>query len=363
MPIATSFPPLDSFRRILYSKHKAGGDRLAEKARIDWIDMAKGIGMFCVIYSHMCTGHAIYRWMYSFHLPLFFFLSGFVFHAKQPFPRFAARKAKALLIPYFALAVPMIFVEGLLTRGPGQSLILRFAQLAGEVAVQRRLWTLWYLACLFLLNLLFYPLVRYIRKEWLLGLICLLLGAAGVGYAKAGLPPLPWNLDVCFPAMPFFAAGYLAGAHYDTLEPMLQSRAAGPAFCLLGLVNLAAGYPGIFGSSGFLDMNSGQYGIPLLTYTAAFAGVACVIIAARRFVWKPLVYIGRNSLLYFAWHQVLMLPLIYALFPRLGIPIEGFPSSAAMLGEKLLETVFILAVLTVCNELLLHSRLRFVLGR
>ena len=43
--------------------------------------------------------------------------------------------------------------------------------------------------------------------------------------------------------------------------------------------------------------------------------------------------------------------------------LDDAKTLAAMLGEKLLETVFILAVLTVCNELLLRSRLRFVLGR
>lgn len=336
---------------------------MAEKARIDWIDMAKGLGMICVIYSHMCTGHTIYKWMYSFHLPLFFFLSGFVFSTKASFGVFVKRKIKTILLPYFALAIPMILMEGILTRAPGQNLLIRFAQLGAAVLLQKRLWTLWYLACLFLLNLLFYPLAKYIKRGWSLAAISLALGAFGILYAKTDGPALLWNLDVCFPALPFFAAGYLAKQHYEKLEPLMRGKAALPIFCALGIVNLAAAYPGIFGSSGFLDMNSSQYGIPPLTYIAAFAGLACVILAAYRFPWKPIIYIGRNSLLYFAWHQVMLLPVIYALFPRLGIPTEGFSSSAAMLGEKLLETVFIIAVLTVCNEILLRTKLRFALGR
>ena len=45
--------------------------------RIDFIDIAKGIGMFLVIVGHVETYDFINRMIYSFHMPLFFVLSGF----------------------------------------------------------------------------------------------------------------------------------------------------------------------------------------------------------------------------------------------------------------------------------------------
>lgn len=44
--------------------------------RIDWIDYAKAIGIFLVVVGHTYAGNALTNWIYSFHMPLFFFLSG-----------------------------------------------------------------------------------------------------------------------------------------------------------------------------------------------------------------------------------------------------------------------------------------------
>ena len=47
------------------------------KKRVDWIDMARGYGMLFVIAAH-CSIGILGKWMYTFHLPLFFMLSGFL---------------------------------------------------------------------------------------------------------------------------------------------------------------------------------------------------------------------------------------------------------------------------------------------
>ena len=46
--------------------------------RIGWIDTAKGIGLLCVILGHLSIP-LVDAWVYFFHMPLFFFLSGVVF--------------------------------------------------------------------------------------------------------------------------------------------------------------------------------------------------------------------------------------------------------------------------------------------
>ena len=47
--------------------------------RIEWIDIAKGFGILLVILGHTIAydcSHIVYNSIYSFHMPLFFFLSG-----------------------------------------------------------------------------------------------------------------------------------------------------------------------------------------------------------------------------------------------------------------------------------------------
>ena len=56
------------------------------KKRIAWLDTAKGIGIILVVLGHsmspILTGHmvmeSLYKFLYMFHMPLFFFLSGVV---------------------------------------------------------------------------------------------------------------------------------------------------------------------------------------------------------------------------------------------------------------------------------------------
>lgn len=76
--------------------------------RVTWVDTAKGWGMLAIILSHVMTGHPVSRWLYTFHVPLFFFLSGFLFRADRPWVDFWKGKLQKLLLPYFALALPII---------------------------------------------------------------------------------------------------------------------------------------------------------------------------------------------------------------------------------------------------------------
>ena len=329
--------------------------------RLAWVDMAKGWGMLAIIVSHVFTGHTISRWLYTFHVPLFFFLSGFVFREGKPFGSFLRGKIRHMLVPYFALSLPIILAEAAMS-GPMAGYGQRVAELALQVLIQRRLWPIWFLACLFLLECMGYALIRFVRCGWLLALVGAALGALGVAYARAGGGALPWNLDACFPVLPFFLAGFLLKKHGAVLEE-LDGRKRAALFVLMAAGNLAFGWRAIRGQAAVLDVFANQYGDPVFSYLAAFFGIFAVILAARWLTISPIAYLGRNSLIYFVWHQTPVITAIYYFFPRLGIPMEQYPSKAYMLGEKGLELLLILSLLTLCNEWLCRSRLKWVLGK
>ncbi len=51
---------------------------MSESKRLDFIDIAKGIGIILVVTGHLLPVAAgLHVLIYSFHMPLFFFLSGF----------------------------------------------------------------------------------------------------------------------------------------------------------------------------------------------------------------------------------------------------------------------------------------------
>ena len=67
--------------------------------RIEWVDVAKGIGIFLVVLGH--TSAQLRNLIYGFHMPLFFFLSGVVFNKeKYSIKGFVKSRFNSLILPY-----------------------------------------------------------------------------------------------------------------------------------------------------------------------------------------------------------------------------------------------------------------------
>ena len=82
--------------------------------RCEWIDFAKGFAIFLVVLGHsvqyfLCrddyVNHPLWIFIYSFHMPFFMLLSGYVVGLKGRIKLDIGRKVKRLLVPYFAWAI------------------------------------------------------------------------------------------------------------------------------------------------------------------------------------------------------------------------------------------------------------------
>ena len=75
---------------------------MAAKKQLDYIDIAKGLGMLFVIWGHIKHGGLTPAFIYSFHMPLFFFISGMLFNPLKydKFLPFVKSRVKRLLVPY-----------------------------------------------------------------------------------------------------------------------------------------------------------------------------------------------------------------------------------------------------------------------
>lgn len=93
--------------------------------RLDWVDVARGIGIILVVYGHVFRGVASSETMgtgsplwgldyaiYSFHMPLFFLLSGLFAEAsyRKGAKRFWVSKLMLIVYPYFLWSV----IEGVI---------------------------------------------------------------------------------------------------------------------------------------------------------------------------------------------------------------------------------------------------------
>lgn len=269
--------------------------------RINWIDYAKGIGIILVILGHSIFPEVLKIWICSFHMPLFFMLSGFTFNIEKynDFKTFIKRKFKTLIIPYFIFsAVNWLWIVARNRR----DLSLIFKKFLG-ILVQVRNTDfgpgLWFVPCLFLSELLLYVLVKYLDKR-ILTIASIVLITGGIAYARFINVNLPWGIDVVPISASFICFGYLIKNKTDKIlnyKFMPIYLVANIIFCYLNFK--------ILGES--VGMWSSVYGNEIYYILASVFGSLfiysiCKLISNINF----LLYIGQNSITYYCLHVIVI---------------------------------------------------------
>lgn len=158
---------------------------MIQSSRLDYVDRAKGVMVLLVIVGHICQydfcrgkDEPLFRFIYSFHMPLFFLLSGYVMGVSrqklqsQPFRTWLWRKVQTLLIPFV--------IWGLF--------IYRYIDPIGksplDVEALRQLIVIpyhngaWFLISLFCVQMVCYPVFRYNKYYvWCVPLLFLAIGS------------------------------------------------------------------------------------------------------------------------------------------------------------------------------------------
>lgn len=195
--------------------------------RIAYIDIAKGIGILLVVLGHSdlaLISPYLHQFIYSFHVPLFFFLSGYFFHVKNPLGVFIKKQFNAILKPYLFTIILIYLVSISFTN-------MRFATALGRIVKSLYAtgfyieWIpLWFLPSLFITSLLAYFFYRtlFLRVDnryvrWLILLVTLAIGVVFVGalypfsvslFGKEyELFGLPYSLDIVLVSGFFYMLG------------------------------------------------------------------------------------------------------------------------------------------------------------
>ncbi len=88
--------------------------------RLISFDIAKALCIILVVIGHYFPGdspqwYVIFRsWIYSFHMPLFMFASGYIYMAfkrDEPYTAFVMKKNRRLMIPYFVVSVIVVSIK------------------------------------------------------------------------------------------------------------------------------------------------------------------------------------------------------------------------------------------------------------
>lgn len=90
-----------------------------KSVRLDYADVFKGIAILLMVIGHCCYGPII-TFIYLFHMPAFFFISGYCSKfEKGNFSSFLVKKIFSILVPFFFITFLFISIKALLTLIPG----------------------------------------------------------------------------------------------------------------------------------------------------------------------------------------------------------------------------------------------------
>lgn len=324
----------------------------ARGTRMHWIDIAKCIGMFAIVYGHTIQEGWSCKYAYSFHVPLFFLLQGVVFRVtranEKPFGQYLKSKVYTLLIPYACFCVistAVIFLASMVITVPGldifsspTELIIRL--IGGDCEANS---PLWFLPCSFVMAVMAYGLINAVNKHTphirilvltAIAIVCGLALYVTEEFTKVKF--LPWKLDAAVFMLPFFVAGYLF-VEYGWIDRMLKLRGAWKAVAALLLMGIGAVLGLMNGEANYLG---NYYGNVPVTYLAAFA--TCIGICFLSMLIpnrKLLTYVGRNTLAILLMHK----------FPVLLFQI-AIPFTAAWIDQQniLVSIVVTLLSMALC---------------
>ena len=88
--------------------------------RLKWLDIAKGIAIILMVIGHTSIPDIFSRFIFAFHMPLFFIASGWTTNwGKYSFMVFAKSKFKSIMVPFIIYSLIVLSVQTILIGGGG----------------------------------------------------------------------------------------------------------------------------------------------------------------------------------------------------------------------------------------------------
>ena len=286
--------------------------------RIEYIDIARGIGILLVVLAHNDFGYVSqygHEVIYSFHMPLFFFLSGYFVKTDISFFEFFKKRFHSLLKPFLFTLFMIYFMLVSFEKMGFRTAITRIVKSLYGTGVYIDWVQLWFLPNLFVVSLyafVFIVLVGRLNNRWLrLGILFATL-AISLPFLKSFYPfsvslpgkdyelfGLPFSLDLVWLSGFFFILG-------SEVRQLPNESTFDNYFLLAGtglgvfLLNYLIDSP--------IDFNTRTYNSLLINTTEAIVGILFVLALSRQIelhaagLASLLKYFGRISLIILIFH-------------------------------------------------------------
>ena len=270
--------------------------------RVDYLDYSKGIAIILVVLGHICSEGNIKTYIYSFHMPLFFIISGYLFNYSnvKSFKEFINKKIKAYLIPYVTFSIINILGYYLLS---GLSLIVLRNNLL-ETIKFCGIGALWFLPVLFIAETIF-VFCKFNNKKFIYSVL-IFIGISGIALSI-------WVLTRSFIALILIRSMIsliFITIGYSLFNVIKNLNLKWYQIAIITLLNIALAI-----INGYVDLWGIQFNNIVLYFINAILGSLNII--SKKINSKLLSFWGRNTLIIMATHQ-----LILTMFSKINIVNE-----------------------------------------
>ena len=284
----------------------------------------------------------IEQYIYSFHMFLFFFISGFLFSVKQSTKGMLAKCCLRLLLPFVAWNVLSAMI-GFLQSKDLMNLIEELFVIKGNLT-----WNppIWFLLVLFITEVLFILLKLYKRTWFSIAtiIICLVL------WVLVGSKWLLWKLNLVPMAMVFFLFGYLFKNAVTIFRRWHTIILLGVGSVVFSMLNIRIVY------------TYGLFGNYIYCILAAFCGVLFFVgLFSRVKLISRLSFLenwGKNSLIIMAMQYIVFRCVSIVSLKFLNTDLMKWQSSVFSLVLSLFTILVIMLFVAIFKKL--ANRIKFL---
>ena len=266
------------------------------KQRVEYLDYVRGMAILLVVLGHMYNVEDPIRILiYSFHMPLFFMISGFFADKDSVLLEFVKKKFKTLMIPYFTFGgVIMLIMYA--TNGYNKELAVYVKHFVTGVGRD----ALWFLLCLFLIEIIFNIVIklRYSAVQYIVFITLFVIGLYGEHLHHGKMAMI--TLLRVFVGLGFYALGYYVYKYINKINiPYFILIAVFLLNCFLSFKNT------------WIDLWALRFGNRLIYVTCGVLGTISMILIFKKIgernVFKKLFkYFGMNTLVIMATQQIII---------------------------------------------------------
>lgn len=263
-----------------------------------YIDILKGLAIFLVVLAHVINPVSfLSKFIFSFHMPLFFIISGYLFNFEK-YERniflFIKTKFQRLIIPCYvsvllfllfwliyqcpkpfidtpALNIFSIFKNDLSGALYGIGAVNKCKTLAGIVPIG----PIWFCLCLFCSEILFFIFSKILNNRHFLLQLIIYFCLSYIGIMIGKYVFLPWSFDIALTALFFVFIGFSLNK-YNILEKLSSNK-----YIVVSLIILLMTDYFTFNNS-FLSMNNRYYKNFVYSYIAAISFSLVLFIICKK---------------------------------------------------------------------------------